>query len=70
MTDFLFRNVTEEVGKYPFTLSARMARLSLRAKNPDTGPVWWYLKATWHNDTFTIQGLVAWIIFLNFFFSF
>lgn len=28
----------------PFTLSARIARLSLSAKNPETGPVWWYLK--------------------------
>lgn len=34
----------EKVNCKPFTLSARIARLSLRAKNPDTGPVWWYLK--------------------------
>lgn len=26
------------------TLSASIARPSLRPKNPDTGPVWWYLK--------------------------
>lgn len=26
-----------------YTFSARIARLSLKAKKPDTGPVWWYL---------------------------
>lgn len=26
------------------TFSATMAKLSLRAKKPETGPVWWYLK--------------------------
>lgn len=26
------------------TISARIARLSLSEKKPDTGPVWWYLE--------------------------
>lgn len=33
------------------TFSARMARLSLRVKNPDTGPVWWYLQHRWTDVT-------------------
>lgn len=38
----------EVLTKHLFTFSARMARLSLSVKNPETGPVWWYLKPIAH----------------------
>lgn len=43
------------------TVSARIARLSLRAKNPDTGPVWWYLKQRFNSHKSSSQIKQMWL---------